>query len=97
MREKRTAARRLPFKPGAGIGLHRQQHQPLNPGKIFGGGFSGLCGCGKMHITVSQINRRAQGLAPALQGLPLFGAENFVNDHGLQMPCIARLVNIKMA
>jgi hypothetical protein len=46
-----------------------------------------------MDITICQIDRSAIGLSLPLQGMPLIGAEYFVNHHPSPVPCHGKIVN----
>ena len=87
MRKQRVPARDFPFQGRAhGIGLKRQQYQPVTPGKMLCRCFACLLGSGKMHKPVRQINRRPKGVAIGLKRGPFVVREYFVYQHGRVMP-----------
>jgi hypothetical protein len=83
MRKQCAPARSFPFQVGAkAISIHRDQNKIGLIREVFRSGFGHLCGGGKMHVAIDQINRRTGGFANIAQVVPFGAAENFEYQHG---------------
>ena len=88
MGEVRTAARDFPFQGLAHcVSVKSQEPQALGAGKMLGGGLGGPGGGGEVNETIAQVDGGAKGLALGLEGRPFVGAKDFIDQHGVLMPC----------
>ncbi len=93
MREQCTPARRFPLQVRAHLrGIQRQKNQVVDARKMLGGCFADLASGREVNEAIGKINRGPFGLAIGLQRRPLFGPEDFVDQHGPVMHARAQVV-----
>src|SRR5215510_1677951 len=90
MRKQITAARRLPFQRIAErIGVDRNQHQILSPGKIPRRGLADLSGGGEMDEAVARIDGSAAEHAGTLRLAPKHVCADLVDSRRHSAPDLA--------
>ena len=96
MREQRPPAGGLPPQVGIqGIGIERQQEQPVLLRKMLGCCFGGLRGGRKMHVAIRYVDRRPRGFPLLAQLGPFIGPENLVDQHPDVVPAAATTVKAR--